>query len=141
MKAAQDRQKKYADRRTRPLEFAEGDLVYLRATPIHPIFRHQRKGKLGSRYLGPYRIKDRVGPLTYRLELSEALTGLHDIFHVSQLRKHIYNPDMEVHAKNVELQPDMTFEVQPVRVLERQDRQLRRRTLHMVNVQWSQHLE
>ena len=83
MKAAQDRQKKYADHRTRPLEFVEGDLVYLRATPIRPAFRHQRRGKLGPRYLGPYRIKDRVGQLAYRLELPEALIGLHDVFHVS----------------------------------------------------------
>ncbi|XP_052192616.1 uncharacterized protein LOC127801464 [Diospyros lotus] len=119
MKAAQDRQKKYADRRTRPLEFEEGDLVYLRATSISLAFRHQRRGKLGPRYLGPYQIKGRVGPFAYRLELSEALTELHDVFHVSQLRKHIYNLDVEVRVEDVELQLDMTFEVQPVRVLER----------------------
>ena len=64
--------------------------------------------------MGPYRIKNQVGPLSYYLELAEAFAGLHNVFHVSQLRKHIYNPDIEVHIEDVKLQPDITFTVQPV---------------------------
>ena len=83
MKIAQDRQKYYADHRSRKLEFQEGDLVYLRISPLRPAMRNRRLGKLSPRYVGPCKVMERVGAVAYRITLSRALAGLHDVFHVS----------------------------------------------------------
>ncbi|KAK2374422.1 hypothetical protein QL285_075386 [Trifolium repens] len=87
LKVAQSRQKSYADRKRRPLEFQEGDHVFLRVTPklgLRGVFKTK---KLCPRYIGPYQILRRVGPVAYQLALPPSMSGLHDVFHVSQLRK------------------------------------------------------
>ena len=83
LKAAQSRQKSYADNRRRDLEFQEGDYVYLKVSPIRGTRRFQIKGKLAPRYIGPYRISKKVGAVAYRLELPEEMSDIHDVFHVS----------------------------------------------------------
>ena len=73
-----------------------GDKVFLRVSPLRPTMKDRKRGKLSPRYMGPYRIIERVGPLAYRLALPEDLAGLHDVFHISQLRKFIPDPRLEV---------------------------------------------
>ncbi|XP_052209220.1 uncharacterized protein LOC127812737 [Diospyros lotus] len=92
MKIAQDRQKYYADHRTRDLEFQEEDRVFLQISPQRPSMRNQKQGKLSPRFMRSYKIIERVGPLAYRLALPNELAGFHDVFHVSQLRKYILDP-------------------------------------------------
>ncbi|XP_073017865.1 uncharacterized protein [Primulina eburnea] len=91
MRAAQDRQAKYSNIRRRPLIFEKGDKVFLKISPFRGTIRFGKKGKLSPRFIGPYEILERVGDLAYRLALPPALSGVHDVFHVSMLRK--YHPD------------------------------------------------
>ncbi|GJX82335.1 hypothetical protein Tco_0331816 [Tanacetum coccineum] len=86
-KAAGDRQKSYADNRRKPLEFEVGDRVMLKVSPWKGDIRFGKKGKLAPRYVGPFEILERIGPVAYRLRLPEELSGVHDTFHVSNLKK------------------------------------------------------
>ncbi|GJV50931.1 hypothetical protein Tco_1446672 [Tanacetum coccineum] len=86
VKAARDRQKSYADNRRKPLEFEVGDRVMLKVSPWKGVIRFGKKGKLAPRYVGPFEILERVGPVAYRLRLPEELSGVHDTFHVSNLK-------------------------------------------------------
>ncbi|WVZ86031.1 hypothetical protein U9M48_032875 [Paspalum notatum var. saurae] len=87
LKRARTRQKKLLDKRRRPLVFEEGDHVYLRVSPMKGVHRFGVKGKLAPRYVGPFKISEKCGPVAYRLELPPHLAAIHDIFHVSQLKK------------------------------------------------------
>ena len=87
MKVAQSRQKSYADTKRRDLEFKVGDYVYLKVSPMRGIKRFNVKGKLSPRYVGPFKIMDRRGEVAYQLELPENLSGVHNVFHVSQLKR------------------------------------------------------
>ena len=92
LKIAQDRQKSYADNRRKDLEFEVGDMVFLRISPWKGVLRFRKRGKLSPRYIGPYRIVERIGEVAYRLELPSDLDRIHDIFHVSMLRKYMPDP-------------------------------------------------
>ncbi|GKE39431.1 hypothetical protein Tco_1462836 [Tanacetum coccineum] len=87
IQAARDRQKSYADRRHKPLEFEVGDKVMLKVSPWKGVIHFGKRGKLNPRYMGPFKILDRVGMLAYRLELPEQLSRVHSTFHVSNLKK------------------------------------------------------
>ncbi|XP_041025395.1 uncharacterized protein LOC121265796 [Juglans microcarpa x Juglans regia] len=92
MRAAQCRQKSYADNRRRQLEFEVGNKVLLRIAPMRGVLRFGKKGKLSPRFVGPFKILDRIGPVAYRVALPPALLGVHDVFHVSMLRKYVSDP-------------------------------------------------
>jgi hypothetical protein len=87
LKIAQSRQKSYADKRRRDLSFEVGDFVYPKVSPMRGTKRFKVKGKLAPRYVGPFQIMDRKGEVAYQLELSLQLSNVHDVFHVSQLKK------------------------------------------------------
>jgi hypothetical protein len=103
LRIAQSRQKSYADRRRRELHFAVGDYVYLKVSPLRSTVRFHVKGKLAPRYIGPYRIRRRIGKLAYKLELPDELAGVHPVFHVSQLRKCLRVPDEQISAEVLDL--------------------------------------
>ncbi|WVZ89778.1 hypothetical protein U9M48_036142 [Paspalum notatum var. saurae] len=87
LKRAQSRQKSYSDKRRRPLIFEEGNHVYLRVSPMKGVHQFRVKGKLAPRYIGLFKISERCGSVAYRLELPPHLAAVHDVFHVSQLKK------------------------------------------------------
>jgi hypothetical protein len=87
LKIAQSRQKSYADTRRRELIFEVGNYVYLKVSPMRSVKRFNMKGKLAPRYIGPFKIVERRDEVAYQLELPESLAGVHDVFHVSQLKK------------------------------------------------------
>jgi hypothetical protein len=93
MKAAQSRQKCYADKRRRPLVFKVGDHVYLKVSPRKGINRFGVRGKLAPRYIGPFQIIQQWGPVAYRLKLPDHLSAVHNVFHVSQLKKCLQVPE------------------------------------------------
>ncbi|WJX57133.1 hypothetical protein P8452_42721 [Trifolium repens] len=138
LKVAQSRQKSYADRKRRPLEFQEGEQVFLRVTPklnLRGVFKTK---KLCPRFIGPYQILRPVGPVAYQLALPSSLSGLHDVFHVSQLQKYIPNPYRPVELEQIDLQPDITYQPDPVQIVEHDAKILRNKRIPIVKVEWAQ---
>ena len=107
LKAAQSRQKSYADTRRRPLELQPGDFVYLKVSPIRGTRRFQVRGKLAPRYIGPYRIIERIGAVAYYLELPSEMSDIHDVFHVSQLMECLRVPKEQAPMEAMDLQLDL----------------------------------
>ena len=89
---AQSRQKRYADQRRRPLEFEVGDHVFLKVMPKRGVVRFSKRGKLSPRFIRPFEILERVGIVAYRLALPPSMAGVHEVFHVSMLRKYTQDP-------------------------------------------------
>ncbi|GJW82192.1 putative reverse transcriptase domain-containing protein [Tanacetum coccineum] len=87
IQAARDRQKSYADRRRKPLEFQAEDRVMLKVSPWKGVIRFGKRGKINPRFIGPFKILAKVGTVAYRLELPEQLSQFHSTFHVSNLKK------------------------------------------------------
>ena len=141
LRVAQSRQKSYADNRRRDLAFEEGDYVYLRVTPLRGVHRFQTKGKLAPRFVGPFKIVSRRGEVAYQLELPPSMAGIHDVFHVSQLKKCLRVPTEEADPDRIELQEDLTYVEKPVRILEVSERNTRNRVIRFCKVQWSNHSE
>ncbi|XP_073120566.1 uncharacterized protein [Henckelia pumila] len=139
MKAAQDRQDKYANVRRRPLSFEQGDRVFLKIYPFRGTVRFGNRGKLSSRFIGPYEILEKIGYLSYRLALPPSLSGIHDIFHVSMLRK--YEPDAShvLRSDEAELDETLSYVERPIQVLDHKEKQLRNKSISLVKVQWSRH--
>jgi hypothetical protein len=103
LKAAQSQQKSYADIRRRPIQFQIGDLVYLRVSPTRGVQRFGVKGKLAPRYVGPFEITKIRGPVAYRLQLPPQLVAIHNVFHVSQLRKCIKTPTEIIESQTIDI--------------------------------------
>jgi hypothetical protein len=141
MKKAQTRQKSYADRRRQPLCFLVDDYVYLKVSPMKGVSRFGVKGKLAPRYIGPFLVIEQCGPVAYRLQLPETLSAVHNVFHVSQLKKCLRVPDRTIEVTDVVLEPDLTYSEHPIRVLDQKDRITRRKTLKFYKIQWNQHSE
>ncbi|TYK00849.1 DNA/RNA polymerases superfamily protein [Cucumis melo var. makuwa] len=139
LRKAQDRQKSYADKRRRNLEFQVGDQVFLKLSPWRGVIRFGRKGKLSPRYIGPYQITERVGPAAYRLELPIELARIHDVFHVSMLRKYIPDPSHVLQDQPVELKEDLSYVEEPVQILDRKEQVLRNKTIPLIKVLWRHH--
>jgi hypothetical protein len=146
LKAAQSRQKSYADKRRRELIFKSGDFVYLRVSPLKGMQRFQVKGKLAPRYIGPFKILDRRGEVSYQLEMPPELSEVHDVFHVSLLRKCLEVPEKPEIFKNidyhsVDINKDLTYREMPIRILEEAYRTTRTRSIKFLKVEWSNHTE
>ena len=101
--------------------------------------RFDKKGKLASRYIGPFEIRSKVGEVAYRLVLPPELSRIHPVFHVSMLRKYISDPLHILQPQTVELSEDLSYEEYPVAIVHRQVRQLRTKEIPMVKVLWSNH--
>ncbi|KAD3068885.1 hypothetical protein E3N88_36765 [Mikania micrantha] len=136
MKAAQDRQKSYADKRRRPIEFDVGDRVLLKVSPWKGIIRFRKRGKLSPRYIGPFPIKARVGKVAYRLDLPEELNGIHPTFHVSHLRKCLADEQAHVPLDDIEVDDRLNYIEEPVAIVDTKEKQLRNKTVRQVRVQW-----
>ena len=139
MKAAQDRQKSYADRRRTDLEFEVGDMVFVKVSPLRNVVRFGSVGKLAPRFVGPFPIKERIGRMAYRVELPDRLSGVHDVFHVSHLRKCLHETAEVVEPsllRDVEVERDATIRRAPTRILGSETRKLRNREVQLVKVQW-----
>jgi hypothetical protein len=140
-KTAQSRQRSYADTRRRELGFEVGDYVYLKVSPIRGTKRFGVKGKLAPRYIGPHQIQARHGEVAYQLSLPENLSAVHDVFHVSQLKKCLRVPKEQLPIEDLEVQEDLTYIDKATQILETADRVTRRSTIRMCKVKWGHHLE
>jgi hypothetical protein len=141
LRIAQSRQKSYADNRRRLLEFKEGDHVYLKVSPLRGMRRFKVKGKLSPRFIGPFLILKRVGEVAYRLELPDHLSDVHDVFHVSQLKKCLRVPEEQLPMEDLSVQDDLTYAEYPIKILDTLARVTRNKVIKMCKVQWSHHGE
>ncbi|GKA83769.1 putative reverse transcriptase domain-containing protein [Tanacetum coccineum] len=107
LKTARSRQKSYADKRRKPLEFKVGDRVLLKVSPWKGVVRFGKKGKLAPRYVGPFEIVECVGPVAYRLKLPQELSCVYDTFHVSNLKKCLVEPDVQVPLDEIEMDENL----------------------------------
>jgi hypothetical protein len=123
------------------LVFQVNDHVYLKVSQMKGVNHFAVKGKLAPRYIGPFLILERYGPVAYILQLSETLSTVHNVFHVSQLKKCLWIPDRTIDVVDVTLEPDLTYSEHPIRVLDQRDRITRKRTLKFYKVQCNQHTE
>jgi hypothetical protein len=137
--AAQSRQKSYADLRRRELEFEVGTKVFLKVAPMKGVMRFGRRGKLSPRYVGPFEILEKIGAVAYRLALPPNLSGIHNVFHISMLRKYVPDPTHVLESEPLQIQSNMTYEETPTRILDRKEQVLRNKTISLVKVLWSNH--
>jgi hypothetical protein len=141
LKTAQSRQKSYYDSKHRSVEFEVNDFVYLRVTPMKGMKRFQVRGKLAPRYIGPFRIVERKGKVAYQLDLPEKLSGVHDVFHVSQLRKCVSPPTKQADLADLDVGQNLTYIEHPIKILDESERRTRSSVTKFYKVQWDRHTE
>ncbi|XP_069144094.1 uncharacterized protein [Solanum lycopersicum] len=137
LKAAQSRQKSYANVRRRELEFQVDDWFFLKVSPMKGVMRFDKKGKLSPRYVGPYKIMKRVGKVVYKLELSVELATVHPVFHISPLKKCVGDPASVVPLETMVVKDSLSYKDIPVEILDRQVRRLRNKEVASLKVLWS----
>src|SRR4029078_475715 len=124
-----------------PLQFKVADFVYLRVSPTRGVQRFGVKGKLAPRYIRPFEIIETCGPVAYRLRLSSQLAAVHDVFHVSQLRKCIKVPTEILEPQDIEIESDLSYMEYPIKILDTKERSTRREKVKMYKIQWNHHTE
>ncbi|GJZ19601.1 putative reverse transcriptase domain-containing protein [Tanacetum coccineum] len=137
MQAARDRKKSYADKRRMPLEFEVGDKVMLKVAPWKGVMRFGKHGKLNPRYIRPFRIIERIGPIAYRLELPQELSRVHNIFHVCNLKKCLSDDTLVIPLEEIQLDDKLNFVEEPVEIMDREVKQLKRRRIPIIKVRWN----
>jgi hypothetical protein len=141
LKAMKPCQENYANKRRQPLAFEVGDHVYLRVSPMKGVKRFGVKGKLVPHYIRPFSILKKCGTVSYKLNLPPSLARVHDIFHVSQLKKCLKAPVDVVLPEVTPLEADLSYPEHPIKVLDQKDRVTRRKTIKFFKIQWSNHSE
>ncbi|GJS03767.1 putative reverse transcriptase domain-containing protein [Tanacetum coccineum] len=137
MQAAQDRQKSYADRKRKPMEFEVGDRVMLKVSPWKGVVRFGKRGKLNPRYVGPFKVLAKVGKVAYRLELPQELSRVHHTFHVSNLKKCYADEPLVMPLEGIHVDDKLQFVEEPVEIMEREIKRLKRSRIPLVKVRWN----
>jgi hypothetical protein len=127
--------------RRRDLSFEIGDFIYLKVSPMRGTRRFKVKGKLAPRYVGPFKIIDRKGEVAYQFELPPQLSDVHDVFHVSQLKKCLRVPEEQLPMGYLDLGGDLTYSERPIKILDIVERVTHSEVIKMRKVQWSRHAE
>ena len=139
LKAANDRQKSYVDLRRREIEYEVGDKVFLKVSSWRKILRFSQKGKLSSRFIGQYEVLERIGPVAYRLALPPELAKLHDVFHVSMLRRYRSDESHILPIQEIQVHADLSYDEEPKAILDREVKQLRNKQVPLVKVLLQHH--
>ncbi|GJS73893.1 putative reverse transcriptase domain-containing protein [Tanacetum coccineum] len=134
---ARSRQKSYADVRRKPMEFSVGDMVMLKVSPWKGVIRFGKRGKLSPRYIGPFKIIERIGPVAYKLELPEKLRGIHNTFHVSNLKRCLADENLIIPLEEIQLDDKLHFIEEPVEIMDREVKQLKQSRIPIVKVRWN----
>ncbi|GJU02361.1 putative reverse transcriptase domain-containing protein [Tanacetum coccineum] len=137
MQAARDRQKSYADLKRKPMEFQVGDKVMLKVSPWKGVVRFGKRGKLNPRYVGPFKVLEKVGEVAYKLELPEELSRVHNTFHVSNLKKCHADEPLAVPLDGLHLDDKLHFVEEPLEIVGREVKQLKRSRIPLVKVRWN----
>ncbi|GKD67467.1 putative reverse transcriptase domain-containing protein [Tanacetum coccineum] len=132
IQAARDRQKSYADRRRKPLEFQAGDKVILKVSPWKGVIRFGKRGKLNPRYIGPFKILAKVGTVAYRLELPEQLSRVHSNFHISNLKKHFSDEPLAISLDEIQIDDKLNFIEELDEIIDREVKRLKQSHIPIV---------
>ena len=137
MKEAQSRQKSYADKRHKDLDFSVGDRVFIKVSSMKGVVQFRKSGKPARRYVGSFSVIEKIGMLAHRVELSSSLAGVHNVFHVSRLRKCVHDLEATIPSTGLEelvVEPNLTFVRQPIGLVARDEKRLRNKTVKLVKV-------
>ncbi|GJS31879.1 putative reverse transcriptase domain-containing protein [Tanacetum coccineum] len=137
IQAAHDRQKSYADLKRKPMEFQVGDRVMLKVSPWKGVVRFGKRGKLNPRYVGPFKVLERIGSVAYKLELPQELSRVHNTFHVSNLKKCHSDEPLAVPLEGLHIDDKLQFVEEPVEIMEREIKRLKRSRIPLVKVRWN----
>ncbi|GJT58615.1 putative reverse transcriptase domain-containing protein [Tanacetum coccineum] len=137
IQTARDRQKSYADLKRKPMEFQVGDKVMLKVSPWKGVVRFGKRGKLNPRYVGPFKVLKKVGAVAYKLELPQELSRVHNTFHVSNLKKCYSDDPLVVPLEGLQVDDKLHFVEEPVEIMDREVKQLRRSRVPIVKVRWN----
>ncbi|KAD2393282.1 hypothetical protein E3N88_40259 [Mikania micrantha] len=137
LRAAQDRQKSYADVRRKPLSFQVRDRVMLKVSPWKGVVRFGKCGKLNPRYIGPFEIIAKVGPVAYKLKLTPELSGVHDTFNASNLKKCLSDETLVIPLKEIQINDQLHFIEEPVEIMDREVKQLKQSRIPIVKLRWN----
>nr|GEV14449.1 putative reverse transcriptase domain-containing protein [Tanacetum cinerariifolium] len=137
LQAARDWQRSYANVRQKPLEFQVGDQVMLKVSPHKDVIRFGKQGKLNPRYIGPFKILERIGPVAYKLKLPEELSNIYSNFHISNLKKCLSNESLIIPMKVLRLDDKLNFMEEPVDIIDREVKQLKQSRIPIVKVRWN----
>nr|GEX33624.1 putative reverse transcriptase domain-containing protein [Tanacetum cinerariifolium] len=135
--AARSRKKSYANVRRKPLEFEVGDRVMLKVSPLKGVIRFGKRGKLSPRYIGPFKILSRIGPMAYKLDLPRELHRIHNTFHVSNLKKCLADKELVIPLDEVKIDDRLHFIEEPVEIMDREVKKLKQSRIYIVKVQWN----
>ncbi|XP_030959235.1 uncharacterized protein LOC115981208 [Quercus lobata] len=139
LQTAQSRQKSYYDNLRRKVEFEVGDMVFLKVALMKGVMRFGKKGKLSPRFVGPFEILKRIGKVAYELALLPTLARVHNVFHVSMLRKYIPNPSHILNYEPLKIKDNLTYEEVSIQILDCKDQVLCTKTISLVKVIWKNH--
>ena len=139
LRVATDRHKSYADMKRKDILFEIGEKVFLKVSSWKKVMRFGKKGKLSPMFIGPYEVIEKVGPVAYRLALPPELEKIHNVFHVSMLRRYRLDPLHVVSSETTELRQDFTSKEDPVEILAREVKVLRNKKIPLVKVLWINH--
>ncbi|GKC45163.1 hypothetical protein Tco_1062885 [Tanacetum coccineum] len=114
-----------------------GDMVMLKVSPWKGVIRFGKRGKLSPRYIGPFKIIERIGPVAYKLELPDKLRGIHSTFHVSNLKKCMADENLVIPLEEIQLDDKLHFIKEPVEIMDRKVKQLKKSRIPIVKVRWN----
>ena len=134
LKVANDRWKSYAGMKRKDIRYEIGEKMFLKVSPWKKVIRFGKKGKLSSKFIDPYEVIEKVGPVAYRLALPPDLEKIHNVFHVSMLRRYRSNPSHVVSTETIELRPDLTYEEEIVEILAREVKESQNKKIPLVKV-------
>ncbi|GJX37080.1 putative reverse transcriptase domain-containing protein [Tanacetum coccineum] len=137
LQASRDRQRSYADKRRKPLEFQVGDKVMLKVSPWKGVIRFGKRGKLNPRYIGPFKILAKVGTVAYRLELPEKLSRVHSTFHVSNLKKCLSDEPLAIPLDEIHVDDKLNFIEEPVEIMDREVKWLKQIRIPIMKIRWN----
>ena len=134
-----ERHKSYTDMKRKDIRYEVGEKVFLKVSPWKKVMRFGKKGKLSPRFIGPYEVTKKVGPVAYKLALPPDLEKVHNVFHVSMLQRYHSDLTHVVSSETIELRPDLTYEEEPVEILAHEVKELRNKKILLVKVLWRNH--